>query len=108
MTRNTLSAQIAIATTDPVFRVSLLTVLQSEPGFTAVADAFDEAAGLNLPARAQPDILLPDSGSSGIVKDVVHLWPAARIIVLATIIDQGHVIQALRLAARGLVLKTAP
>jgi two-component system nitrate/nitrite response regulator NarL len=108
MTRNTPSTRIVIATPDLGSRVTLLATLQSEPGFNVVGEASDEAGLLALPRQLHPNILLLDSALAGLVNDAVNSWPAVRIILLATIIDEAHVIQVLRLAARGIVPKTAP
>lgn len=63
---------------------------------------------LALRRQLQPDILLLDSALARLVNDAVSSWPGVRIILLASIIDEGHVIQALRLPARGIVPITAP
>lgn len=101
------TTRIVIATADLEARVSLLDALRSEPGFTVVGEASGEGGFLELRRQLQPDILLLDSALAGLVNDAVNSWPAARIVLLAAIIDEAHVIQALRLPARGIVPKDA-
>ena len=108
MTRPTCCTQIAIATADSAARVSLLAALESEPGFTVIGDASDEIRLLTLRTRLQPDILVVDSALAGLANGTVSSWPAVRIVLLAGVIDEGHIIQALRLGARAIVPKTAP
>ncbi len=108
MTRNTSTTRIVIATADFRCRASLLAALQPEPGFNVVGEASDGPGLVALRQHLQPDILLVDSPLAGLVNGAVSSWPAVRIILLATIIDEGHIIQALRLRARGIVPKTAP
>ncbi len=108
MTRTTCCTQVAIATSDSVARVRLLVALQSTPGFTVVGEASDEIRLLALRTQLQPDILLLDSTLAGFVDGMVSSWPAVRIVLLAGIIDEGQIMQALRLRARAIVPKTAP
>jgi DNA-binding NarL/FixJ family response regulator len=107
MSCNASPAQILIATSDLRSRVRLLDALQSQPDFNVVGEASDEAGLVALRRRLQPDILLIDSVLAGLVNGTAISWPTVRVILLATIIDEGHVIEALRLAARGIVPKTA-
>ena len=106
MTRNA-SPQIVIATADPRSRGTLLAALRSEPGFRVVGEASDGAGLLALRRQLQPDILILDSALAALVNGEVSSWPRVRIILLATVVDQGQIIQALRLGARGIVPKTA-
>jgi two-component system, NarL family, nitrate/nitrite response regulator NarL len=108
MTGNASFTQIVIATADPVSRGTLLAALHSDPGFTVVGEASDGDGLLTLRWQLQPDILILDSALAGLVNGDVSSWPGVRIILLATVIDEKNVKQALRLAARGLVPKTAP
>src|SRR5689334_13214886 len=101
MTRNTSSIQVVIATKDLEFRARLRSALRSEPGFTVVGEASDESGFRAVRRQLDPDIFLLDFSLAGLVNDAVNSWPAVRIILLATTIDNSHVIQALRLPARG-------
>jgi DNA-binding NarL/FixJ family response regulator len=106
MPRATSCVQIALAAADSAARVRLFAALQSEPGFTVVGQASDEIGLMALRTQLQPDILLLDSTLAGL--DMVRSWPAVRIVLLAGNIDEGHIIQALRLRARAIIPKTAP
>jgi two-component system, NarL family, nitrate/nitrite response regulator NarL len=108
MTQNTISTRIVIATPDLKTRLAFLAALRSQPGFNVVGEAHDEAALQVLRRQIQPDILFLDSALAGVVTSAVTSWPGVRIILLAGIIDEGHVIQAIRLAAYGIVPRTAP
>jgi len=108
MTQNTISTRIVIATPDLKTRLAFLAALQSKQGFNVVGEAHDEAGLMVLRRQIQPDILLLDSALAGLVTGAVTSWPAVRIILLASIIDEGHVIQAIRLGVHGIVPRTAP
>lgn len=108
MTRAASCTKIVIATADAVARVPLLAALQSEPGITVVGEASDEIRLLALREQLQPDILLIDSPLAGLGNGALSSWPGVRIVLLAGVVDEGHIMQALRLRARAIVPKTAP
>jgi len=101
------STKIVIATPDSDWRSTLLDALHSEPSFNVVGQASDCARLLALRRQLQPDILLLDCALANLVNGDVSSWPRVRIILLAAVIDQENVMQALRLAARGIVPTTA-
>ena len=107
MTNKVPSTGIVIATTDPKSRANLRGALRQEPGFRIVGEASNERGLLALRKKLQPDILLLDSALAARCNGTVSSWPSIHIILLATTIDDGVVTQAVRLAARGIVPKTA-
>jgi len=108
MTSPTSCTRIVVASADPMSRATTLATLQSEPGFNVVGEACDEPGLLSMRLRVQPNILLLDSALAGLVNGNLSSWPGVRIILMASVIDEGHIIQALRLAARAIVPKAAP
>jgi two-component system, NarL family, nitrate/nitrite response regulator NarL len=108
MTHKAPPTQIVIATADLRSRICLRTVLRSQPDFNVAGEVSDEAGLLVLRRQLQPDILLLDSALAGLVNGAVSSWPGVRIILLAAVIDEGHVTRALRLPARGILSITAP
>ena len=104
----TCNTQIVLVTADLRSRVAIRAALRTEPDLSVIGDASDHLGLLALRPQLQPDILLVDAALLAIVLGALDLWPAVRIIVLATIIDKCQVIQALRLGARGIVPKAAP
>jgi DNA-binding NarL/FixJ family response regulator len=108
MTSPTSWTRIVVASADSMSRATILVTLRAEPGFNVIGEACDEPGLLALRRRLQPDILLLDLPLAALVNGTVSSWPAVRIILLANIIDEGHIIQALRLGARAIVPKTAP
>jgi DNA-binding NarL/FixJ family response regulator len=108
MTNITSSGRIVIVTADSISRDVLAATLRCEHGLVIVGEASDEGELRALPRQLQPDILLLDSAMADLVDVAVSCWPGVRIILLATVIDDRHVMQALRLAARAIVPKAAP
>ncbi len=102
------STQIVLVTADLRSRVAIRAALRTQPDLSVIGDASDHLGLLALRPQLQPDILLVDAALQPLVLGALNLWPAVRIIVLATVIDDCQVIQALRLGARGIVPKAAP
>lgn len=106
--RRASSVQIVIASEESSSRVRVLGALRSDPSLTVVGEGSDEASLCALGRCLQPDILILDSALASRINGAASLWSSVRIILLAGTIDEELVLQALRLAARGIVLKTSP
>jgi two-component system, NarL family, nitrate/nitrite response regulator NarL len=101
--------RIVIADDHRMFRQGLRRLLQTEPGLEIVGEATDGKDALELVEQLKPDVLLLDLTMprlSGL--DVLrHLGPAppVRTILLTAGMERDLIVQALRLGARGVVLK---
>jgi DNA-binding NarL/FixJ family response regulator len=102
--------RILAADDHALFRDGLCRLLRAEPGFEVVADTGDARDVPRLVADLAPDVLLLDlamPGVSGIevLRRLDGVGSQARVIVLTGSADGDQVVEAMRLGARGLVLK---
>lgn len=102
--------RIVIADDHPIFRDGLKRLLESEPGFRVVGECADGVQAVALVATLQPDILLLDVSmpNGGGLSALAELTATpSRVILLTAAIDSRDVLQAIKLGAKGLVLKEA-
>jgi DNA-binding NarL/FixJ family response regulator len=102
--------RILIADDHPLFRDGLRRLLQSEPGFEVVGEASDGDELLGLVRKAKPDILLldlsmPRRDGMAVLRELAAAKIPVRTLLLTAAIDQGQIVQALRLGAYGVILK---
>jgi DNA-binding NarL/FixJ family response regulator len=102
--------RLLIADDHQIFRAGLRKLLESEPGFDVVGEADDGAATLALVQQLRPDFLLLDLAMpklSGLetLRELAAAGTTCQIVLLAAAIDKAEVVEALRLGARGVMLK---
>lgn len=102
--------KIIIIDDDPFIVTSLQTILQADPEIEVAATgrSGEEAAGLYESRR--PDILLMDirmDGVSGLdaAERILQKHPDAKILLLTTFSDSEYIIKALRIGAKGYLIK---
>jgi DNA-binding NarL/FixJ family response regulator len=102
--------RIAIADDHPLFRDGLRRLVEYESGLELAGEAGDGMEALEIIVRTKPDILLLDLAMprlSGlevlrkIPRNSLHM----KTIVLTAAIEQSQITDALRLGARGVVMK---
>ena len=103
---------VAIADDHPIFRDGLRKLLEAEGSFELIGEASDGSEAVELVRRLSPDVLLldlnmPRIGGLEALKEVVHTAPDVRPIILAASIDRREIVRALKLGARGIVVKAA-
>lgn len=108
--RSTAHVRIAIADSQPIFRLGVRTLLAHEPRFEIVAEAGDAAAALEITKALQPDILLldhypPRLNGLEVLRQLKALRVATRPIVMTTFMPEGEIQAALLHGAWGVVLK---
>jgi DNA-binding NarL/FixJ family response regulator len=101
---------ILIADDHPVFRGGLRALIQNEPGFTLADEAVDGAQAVALVRKLKPDVLLLDLAMpkrTGLeaLKEISTLGLPTRVAILTAAIEEEQVTEALRLGARGVILK---
>jgi len=102
--------RVLIADDHPILRMGLRRLLESEPGYRVVGEATDGAAALEQTQQYLPDVLLLDLAMPRLTGlEVLHrLWEAhtpVKTIILTAAIDNAGILMALRLGARGVILK---
>jgi len=102
---------ILIADDHPIFRGGLRALIETEPGFKLAGEAVDGEQAVVLTRQLKPHILLldlamPKLGGLDVVKELSPHPPLdTRIIILTAAIDDSQIAEALRLGARGIILK---
>jgi two-component system, NarL family, nitrate/nitrite response regulator NarL len=103
---------IAIADDHPIFRDGLRKLLEAEGSFELVGEASDGVEAVEFVRRLAPDVLLldlnmPRLGGLDALAEVIRTSPGVRTIILAASIDRREILRALKLGARGIVVKAA-
>lgn len=105
---------IVLVDDDPLVRVGLKAVLDSEDGFEVVGEAGDGVDGLAVIARTDPDVVIMDIRMPGLdglqttKRLAEHSTERPRILVLTTFDLDEYVYGALRSGASGFLLKRIP
>jgi len=103
------SCRVLIADDHATFRDSVRKLIQSENGFSVVGEAGDECEAVQKTRELHPDILLLDLATPGgdglqALRELASSNSLTSTIVL-TAADKSQLVEALRLGARGVVLK---
>jgi DNA-binding NarL/FixJ family response regulator len=104
--------RIVIADDHPLFREGLARILEFEPGMEVVGEASDGEEAISQATALQPDILLldvqmPRLGGLEALPALSVACPRVRTVMLTASIDRTQTLEALRLGARGVLLKDA-
>ena len=102
--------KILIADDHVIFREGLRKLLESDDEFTVVGEACNGAECVKMLGNLKPDILLldlrmPDKSGLAVLEEVNFDIALTRVIVLTAAEDDRDVVRAMRLGARGVVLK---
>ena len=102
--------RILVADDHPIFRDGLRKLLTSDDNLTIVGEASNGNECVQLLTKLKPDILLldlrmPDKDGLGVLEEVNFDTLPTKAIVLTATEDDRDVIRAMRLGARGVVLK---
>src|SRR5690606_3586393 len=104
--------RVALVDDHGLVRAGLRALVHDQPGYEVVAEGSDGNDVEDILAQVRPDILLLDISMkrvSGL--DVLRRWssryPATQILMLSMHATADYVLEALRLGARGYLLKDA-
>ncbi|MGI6132197.1 MAG: response regulator [Bacillota bacterium] len=102
--------RVAIIDDDRLVCQSLKTILQSNEDIKVVGMGHDGHEAVTLFAQLQPDVLLMDIRMDRMTgleacRHILGKSPDARILFLTTFLDDEYIVQALRLGAKGYILK---
>jgi two-component system nitrate/nitrite response regulator NarL len=101
---------VLVADDHVIFRDGLRKLLDTDEGLSVVGEAATGAACIKLLAKLKPDILLldlrmPEKSGFAVLEEVHFDTLPTRVIVLTAAEDDRDVVRAVRLGARGVVLK---
>src|SRR5579864_1979604 len=101
---------ILIADDHTMFREGLRRVLEADSTLEIVGEAKDGVEVIQLSAKLKPQVLLLDMQmpkQTGLesLPEIARLVPQARIIFLTASMDANETIEALRIGARGIIMK---
>jgi two-component system, NarL family, nitrate/nitrite response regulator NarL len=110
MAKNKPEIRILVADDHLIFREGLRKLLDSEDGLIIVGEADNGNDCVKLIAKLKPDILLldlrmPEKDGLAVLEEVNFDSLPTRVIVLTAAEDDRDVVRAMRLGARGIVLK---
>lgn len=105
-----LGIRVCIVDDDPFVTMSLTTILGAEPDITVAGEGHCGSEAVDLYTRERPDVLLMDIQMPGMdgLAAAEHILAAhadARIVFLTTFSDDEYIVRALRLGAKGYLIK---
>jgi two-component system, NarL family, nitrate/nitrite response regulator NarL len=101
---------ILIADDHPIFRDGLRRLIDNEPEFELAGEAVDGAQALEIVRKATPDLLLldismPKMTGIEVLRKISSMQLPTKTIVLTAAIEEDQITEALRMGARGVVMK---
>ena len=104
--------RIAIADTQPIFRLGVKTLLAQQPEFEVIGEAGDTAAAMEMVGKMRPDVLLidhtlPRLNGLDVLRHIKATRSATRAIIVAGLIPESDIQTALLHGAWGVVFKSS-
>lgn len=102
--------RIVLADDHAIVREGLRKLLELQAGLSVVGEAADGQEAIQRTRQLKPDVLLldlamPKLDGLGVLRELGGTTPGLRIVLLTAAIDRQETVEALRLGARGVVLK---
>jgi DNA-binding NarL/FixJ family response regulator len=102
--------RVVLADDHRVVLEGLEQLLGQEPDFDVVAACIDGLETVETVRRLRPDLLvldlrMPRLDGVGVLREIQHDELPTRVVVLTAGIDEQQMVEAVRLGARGVVLK---
>lgn len=109
MTKNT----ILIADDHEIVRTGLATIFEYQKDFSVIGQASDGAEVVEIAAATHPDVIIMDlmmpiKNGVEATKEILHRFPAARIIILTTYATSTEITNAIEAGAAGAISKDTP
>ena len=106
----TQQVRIVLADDHQMFRDAVRRLLEAEPDLVVVGEAGDGEEAVALTLQYEPDILLldvamPHANGMQVLQQIAAASKGTRIIMVTGAVEENELRQALRLGARGFVLK---
>lgn len=110
MQENEGTLRVCVVDDDSFVVASLATILAGESDIVVVGTGYDGNEAVALYEREMPDVLLMDiqmPGTDGLsaAECILNEHPLARIVFLTTFSDDEYIVRALRLGAKGYLIK---
>ena len=101
---------MVIADDHPIVLAGLETLLKREPDLSVLAHCADGIEALRAVATHKPDVLIldlrmPRADGITVLRQLRKDGAATRVIILAAVVDDDALLEAIRLGAAGVVLK---
>ncbi len=102
--------RVLVVDDDRLVCQSLKTILEATGEVKVVGMGFDGSDAVSLFAELEPDVLLMDIRMDGMTgleacRQILSEFPQAKVLFLTTFLDGEYIVQALRLGAKGYILK---
>lgn len=102
--------KIIIIDDDKLVSTSLKTIIETNADFSVLAIGSSGEEAITLYSQHTPDVLLMDirmGGMTGLeaAKEIFNDFPQAKILFLTTFADDEYIITALKIGAKGYILK---
>lgn len=102
--------RVLLADDDSLIRTAIDAILRPAAGIELIAQAGDGRTAIDLTVRHRPDVALldiqmPVLDGLAALREIRHLAPAVRVVVLTTFGQDDYVAQALASGAAGFLLK---
>jgi len=106
------SIRLLIVDNHTLFRQGLVSLLQSEPGYSVIGEASSGEEALLLVSELAPDVVLMDVKMPGIggveaTRRLMETNPEERILMLTVSEEEENLLAAIQVGARGYILKNA-
>ena len=104
--------RVLIADDHPLFRHGIAVLLQSLPEFEVVGEATSGEEAIDLAEQLQPDVILmdiqmPEINGIEATRRILHTSPHIRVLIVTMSEEDASVFTAMRVGARGYILKDA-
>ncbi len=104
--------RVLVVDDHPVFRLGMVSLLDSLNGVEVVGEAADAAEAVDAAMRLTPDVVVMDlnlGGTSGIdaTREICRAIPGTGVLVVTMMNDDDSLFAAMRAGARGYLLKGA-
>ena len=105
--------RVILADDHSVMRRGLRLILEQQEGFEVLDEAHDGREAVNLARALHPDvavldITMPNMNGIEAARQITEKQPEVAVVVLSMHADESYVLRALKVGARGYLLKESP
>ena len=102
--------RILLADDHIVMRRGLRLLLESQPGFSVVAEASDGRQAVDQAIATRPDVVIlditmPQLSGAEAAQRIIEALPGTAVVILSMHSDEGYVLRALKAGAKGYLVK---